>query len=284
MPELPEVETVAANLRRHARGRRIAAVWSSRARLRGRERVDLRSLERDTVGRTIEAVRRRGKYLICELSGETALLFHLGMSGHLHLAPAASPRAPHTHLAFALGPRPHARRADEELRFVDPRRFGLCRPVPRATLAVVPELARLGPEPLEPEFTVAALRAALRGSCRAVKILLLDQTRVAGIGNIYASEALFLAGIDPRTPAGRVGPTRTARLHLAIREVLSDSIANGGTTLRDFIDPEGRPGAHRVRLRVYNRDGQGCVRCGAPVKLIVQGARSTYYCPRCQRR
>ncbi|MBI5482597.1 MAG: bifunctional DNA-formamidopyrimidine glycosylase/DNA-(apurinic or apyrimidinic site) lyase [Deltaproteobacteria bacterium] len=287
MPELPEVETVAENLRRHALGRRVEDVWCSRARLRGREVVDPRALRAHAVGRTIERVWRRGKYLVCELSGEGALLFHLGMSGHLHLAAADEPRPPHTHVAFRLGPRRggHRRRASvEELRFVDPRRFGLCRALPRAALAATPALARLGPEPLEPGFTVAVLAAALRGSRREVKTLLLDQTRVAGVGNIYAAEALFLAGIHPKTPAGRLGAARVARLHLAVREVLGDAIANGGTTLRDFTDPEGRPGAHRVRLRVYDRDGQPCVECGATVRLIVQAQRSTFYCPRCQRR
>jgi formamidopyrimidine-DNA glycosylase len=285
MPELPEVETVAATLRAHALGRRVEEVWCSRARLRGREAVDVRALRARTVGHTIERVQRRGKYLVCELSGDGALLFHLGMSGHLHIVPADEPRAPHTHLVFRLGPRARAgRRVVEELRFVDPRRFGLCRALARAALLTTRELARLGPEPLAPEFTVAALAAALRGSRREVKTLLLDQTRVAGVGNIYASEALFLAGIHPKTPAGRLGATRVARLHLGLRTVLQDSIANGGTTIRDFIDPEGRPGLHRVYLRVYARDGAPCVECGAPIRLIVQAQRSTYYCPRCQRR
>jgi formamidopyrimidine-DNA glycosylase len=289
MPELPEVETVAAHLRAHALGRRVEAVWCSHARLRGREAVDLRALRARALGRVFEQVWRRGKYLVCELDGGGALLFHLGMSGHLHIVPADEPRSRHTHLVFRLGPRPRgvgrrAAPAGEELRFVDPRRFGLCRALARDALAATPELARLGPEPLAPEFTVAALAAALHGSRREVKTLLLDQTRVAGVGNIYASEALFLAGIHPKTPAGRIGAARVARLHLGLRTVLQDSIANGGTTIRDFIDPEGRPGLHRVHLRVYSRDGQPCLECGAPIRLIVQAQRSTYYCPRCQRR
>lgn len=245
MPELPEVETVAENLRRRVVGRCLEAVWCSRARLRMREAVDQRALHAHAVGRTVERVWRRGKYLVCELSGGGALLFHLGMSGHLHIVDATEPRPPHTHLAFRLGPGPRGRRADaaaEELRFVDPRRFGLCRALALAALAATPELARLGPEPLEPGFTVAALAAALRGSRREVKTLLLDQHRVAGVGNIYAAEALFLAGIHPKTPAGRIAAARVARLHLGLRAVLRDSIANGGTTLRDFTDPEGRPG------------------------------------------
>ena len=283
MPELPEVETVAANLRAHALGRRVEAVWCSHARLRGHEAVDLRALRARAVGRVIERVWRRGKYLVCELSGDSALLFHLGMSGHLHIVPADEPRPLHTHLCFRLGPRAGraGRRAEaEELRFVDPRRFGLCRALARDALATTRELARLGPEPLEPGFTVAALAAALGSSRREVKTLLLDQTRVAGVGNIYASEALFLAGIHPKAPTGRIGPARVARL----RAVLSDSIANGGTTIRDFVDPEGRPGAHRVHLRVYNREGEPCLECGAPLRMIVQAQRSTFYCPRCQRR
>jgi formamidopyrimidine-DNA glycosylase len=287
MPELPEVETVAASLRSRALGRRLEEVWCSRARLRARSAVDLRALRAHAVGRTVERVRRRGKYLVCELSGGGALLFHLGMSGHLHIAAADEPRPRHTHVAFRLGPKRSDRRHRapvEELRFVDPRRFGLCRALAAGALSSTRELVRLGPEPLEPGFTVTALAAALRGSRREVKTLLLDQTRVAGIGNIYAAEALFLAGIHPETPAGRLARVRVARLHLALREVLREAIANGGTTLRDFADPEGRPGAHRVRLRVYNRDGQPCVECGARIRLIVQAQRSTCYCPRCQRR
>jgi formamidopyrimidine-DNA glycosylase len=285
MPELPEVETVAETLRRHALGRRLEAAWCSRARLRMRESIDLRALRAHVVGRTVDRVRRRGKYLVCELSGNGALLFHLGMSGHLHIVPAAEPRAPHTHLVFRLGPAPRGRgRPVEELRFVDPRRFGICRALALADLDRAPELAKLGPEPLEPGFSVAVLAAALAGSRREVKTLLLDQTRVAGVGNIYAAEALFLAGIHPKTPAGRIARARVARLHLALRTVLADSIANGGTTLRDFTDPEGRPGLHRVYLRVYNRAGEACVDCGASIRLIVQAQRSTYYCPRCQRR
>jgi formamidopyrimidine-DNA glycosylase len=288
MPELPEVETVARHLRAHALGRRVEEVWCSHARLRGREAVDQRALSTRAVGHAIERVWRRGKYLVCELSGESALLFHLGMSGHLHIAPADQPRPPHTHLVFRLGPRPRGPggrgAGPEELRFVDPRRFGLCRALALDALPRTRELARLGPEPLEPGFTVAVLAAALHGSRREVKTLLLDQTRVAGVGNIYASEALFLAGLHPKARAGRISRTRVARLHLALRTVLSDSIANGGTTLRDFVDPEGRPGMHRVHLRVYNREREPCVECGAPVRMIVQAQRSTFYCPRCQRR
>ncbi|HEY3356444.1 MAG TPA: bifunctional DNA-formamidopyrimidine glycosylase/DNA-(apurinic or apyrimidinic site) lyase [Polyangia bacterium] len=287
MPELPEVETVAADLRRRAVGARIEDLWTSHLALRGRRHVDGRALARAAVGATLEAVRRRGKYLLCELSSGTVLLFHLGMTGNLHLALGRSPRAPHTHLVFRLdaGAGRRAGLGDEavELRFVDPRRFGLCRVLTRDEVATAPELARMGPEPLERGFSVTRLGEALAGSRRDLKSLLLDQNRVAGIGNIYASEALWAAGIHPRATPARLGPERVARLHRAIREVLAEAIANRGTTFRDFADPAGLPGDHLQKLHVYARAGQPCDRCGAKIRGIVLGQRSTFYCPRCQR-
>jgi formamidopyrimidine-DNA glycosylase len=287
MPELPEVETVAADLRRRAVGAVIEDVWASHLSLRGRRPIDAEGLRHAVVEAVLEHVRRRGKYLICDLSSGTALLFHLGMTGSLHLAPAALEREPHTHLVFTLDHRAGRRAglgdARIELRFVDPRRFGLCRVLAPGEEHTVPELARLGPEPLERGFGVAEFAAVLRGSQRDIKTLLLDQTRVAGVGNIYASEALWVAGIHPRTRAARLGPERLRRLHRAIREVLREAIANRGTTFRDFVDPAGRAGEHYERLHVYGRAGDPCARCGARVRSIVLGQRSTFYCPRCQR-
>jgi formamidopyrimidine-DNA glycosylase len=287
MPELPEVETVAADLRRRAVGARIEEVWTSHLTLRGRRLVDAAALRRAAVGARLDDVQRRAKYLLCELSSQTVLLFHLGMTGNLHLALSRSPRAPHTHLVFTLD-RAAGRRAGlgnepVELRFVDPRRFGLCRVLDASEVAAAPELEPLGPEPLDRGFSAARLGEALAGSRRDVKSLLLDQTRVAGIGNIYASEALWVAGIHPRATPARLGPERIARLHRAIREVLTEAIANRGTTFRDFADPAGLPGSHYERLHVYGRAGEPCERCGAKLRGIVLGQRSTFYCPRCQR-
>jgi formamidopyrimidine-DNA glycosylase len=287
MPELPEVETVAEDLRRRAVGARIESLWTSRQALRMRRHVDARALRRAAVGAVLEAVHRRAKYLLCDLSSGSTLLIHLGMTGSLHLAPARAPREPHTHLIFGLDATAGRRAglADErvELRFVDPRRFGLCRVVARDAVAAAPELRELGPEPLELGFSCDRLGGILAGSRRDVKSLLLDQRRIAGIGNIYASEALWVAGIHPRTRAARIGTARVARLHTAIRQVLREAIANRGTTFRDFVDPAGAPGLHLERLHVYGRVGAPCETCGASIRSIVLGQRSTFYCPRCQR-
>jgi formamidopyrimidine-DNA glycosylase len=287
VPELPEVETVAADLRRRVVGATIEDVWSSRQRLRGC-RIDVMGLRRAAVGAAIESARRRGKYLLLELSSSRVLLFHLGMTGNLLLAPARLAQAPHTHLVLTLD-RLAGRRAgvgDEalELRFVDPRRFGLCRVVARAAqLERVRELAQLGPEPLDAGFSVATLAAALRGLSRDIKSVLMDQRRIAGLGNIYASEVLWTAGIHPRTPAGRLGPVRLARLHGAIRHVLAEAVSNRGTTFRDFADPAGQPGEHLRALHVYQRAGQPCARCQTLIRSVFLGQRSTFFCPRCQR-
>ena len=287
MPELPEVETVVRDLARRVLGARVEDVWTSAQSLRGRTAVDVTALRAAILGATIEAVRRRAKYVLCELSTGSVLLVHLGMTGNLYVASPRAEREPHTHLVFKLRGarvRRDGPRAELELRFVDPRRFGLCRVVPRAELDALPELVKLGPEPLERGFGVAELRAAFRNSSRDLKVLLLDQTRIAGIGNIYASEALWVAGISPRAVPARLGTERLRRLHAAIREVLLEAIANRGTTFRDFADPQGRPGLHGQKLHVYARAGEACERCGAAIRTIVLGQRSTFFCPRCQRR
>lgn len=277
MPELPEVETIARDLRGRLPGCVIERVWLSGKPLRLARPVDRRRIERAALGARIDAVRRRGKYLILDLSSGHALLIHLGMSGRLALERSAAPRQPHTHCVLALA-------GGHDLRFVDPRRFGLLTAYPGAALASSPELRALGPDPLTSEFTPAVLLAALRDTRGAdVKTFLVDQRRVAGVGNIYASEALFLARIHPRRPAHSVSAARATRLHAAVREVLESAVQNRGTTLRDYVGPYGWEGENQEKLRVYMREGEPCPRCRARVRRLTQQARSTFYCPRCQR-
>ena len=245
MPELPEVETVARSLRPHLIGRRITSTFTSGLALR--RPIDAPALAQVCVGARIDAVRRIAKYLIFDLvaegnhapAGTHALLSHLGMSGRYAVADATSPRRPHTHFALGL--------ADgRELRYVDPRRFGMLRVYRQGELAAAEELAGLGPDPLVDGFTVDVLRGALRATRGvALKSFLLDQRRVAGLGNIYASEALFRAGLSPRRRADQTGAVRAARLHAAIRSVLNESIARHGTTLRDYRDADDESGENQ---------------------------------------
>jgi formamidopyrimidine-DNA glycosylase len=277
VPELPEVETVARGLRERLIGRAIAGAWLSGKPLRMLVPIDRAALVRAVRNARVTAVRRRGKYLLMDLSTEATLLWHLGMSGQLALAAAATPRPAHTHVALALD------RA-EELRFRDPRRFGWLAIYPQAEVAGSAELRALGPDPLDGSFTREVLAAALRATRGAnIKAFLLDQRRIAGVGNIYASEALFVAGIHPRRKAASLTVARAARLHDAIVEVLETAVKNRGTSFRDYVDAEGWLGENQNHLRVFMRAGQPCPRCGARLRRLTQQARSTFYCPQCQR-
>ena len=277
MPELPEVETVARGLRERLVGRAIAGAWLSGKPLRMLVPIDRAALVRATRDARVIAIRRRGKYLLMDLSTGATLLWHLGMSGQLAMASAATPRPAHTHVALALD------RA-EELRFRDPRRFGWLAIYPQAEVAGSAELRALGPDPLDGSFTPEVLMAALRDTrgCN-IKAFLLDQRRIAGVGNIYASEALFVAGIHPRRKAANLTAARAARLHHAIVEVLETAVRNRGTSFRDYVDAEGWLGENQNHLRVFMRAGEPCPRCGARLRKLTQQARSTFYCPQCQR-
>lgn len=275
MPELPEVETVARSLRPRLVGRRLQAVWTSGKPLR--RPVDRAALRRAAGGAEVEAVERRGKYLVLRLAGQRVLLCHLGMTGRMVVEPAASPRAAHTHVAFVLDD------GADELRYIDARRFGHLAALAAGELERSAELAVLGVDPLSPAFTAAGLEVALAGSRRAIKDFLLDQGRVAGIGNIYAAEALFVAEISPRRRADRLGRERAARLHAAVVSVLAAAVERRGTTISDYVDAEGRGGENQHHLAVYGREGQPCRRCGRAIRRLVQGARSTFFCPGCQR-
>jgi len=276
MPELPEVEHVVRALRRAVTGRRIVAAELKLARLAGE--VSPRQFARRLRGARIERIRRRGKYILIELDGARVLAVHPRMTGKFVSLPLESPLPKHAHAIFYL---------DDERRlvFCDQRQFGKLLLVPTGDLENLPQLSLLAPEPLGKHFTIDYLHQTLSRSRRSIKELLLDQTRVLGLGNIYASEALFLARISPRTPAWEIGRQRAERLHDAIRTTLQTAIA-GGSTLRIDLDDEGSSylGSSERFWRVYERAGEPCLKCGTKIRRLVQGGRSTYYCPKCQRR
>jgi len=270
MPELPEVETTCRGIRPHLEGRRVTHVAVREARLRWPVAEEIGRL----AGREVRAVRRRAKYLLVAFEHGTAIV-HLGMSGSLRLCGPEVALRRHDHLALTLD-------SGLQLRFHDPRRFG-CWLWTAGNPQEHPLLAALGPEPLEEAFSAAHLAAACRGKTAAIKTTIMDARVVVGVGNIYASEALFAAGIDPRRAAGKVSRARLARLVEEIRAVLARSISQGGTTLRDFLREDGEPGYFRQQLAVYDRAGEPCRTCGRPLRRIVLGQRATFFCPGCQR-
>lgn len=277
MPELPEVETVVRTLRPLLVGEKVRGVWSSGLSLRQRRAVDQVALCQGCEGATIAGVHRRGKTILILLERRHAqtgtLLVHLGMTGRLRVVDAAAPRDKHTHVVWTLS-------RGRELRFVDARRFGRVAMAKAATELL--ELAALGPDALR-ELEVESFARSLAASSAPIKSFLLDQRRLAGLGNIYAAEALFRAGIHPRTPARRVAG-RAEVLRAAIRETLEQGIANCGTTLRDFMDANGEAGTNLGALLVYGRQGEACRRCRGRIRRSVDAGRSTFFCARCQPR
>jgi formamidopyrimidine-DNA glycosylase len=275
MPELPEVETIVRGLAPRLRGRRVESVWWSGQRLHLRRKVDVAGLRAVAVGRAITGIRRLGKFILIAVDGtpDAGVLVHLGMTGRLRVEAVTAPRAPHTHVALRLG-------GGDELRFVDARRFGWVQP--GRPFAALPALAHLGPDPLT-ALDASGLAAALTGVRASIKAFLMDQRRVAGLGNIYVAEALFRAGIHPGARAGRTRG-RAAALLDGIRAALDGGIARRGTTLRDYVDADGRSGDNASALLVYGRAGEACSRCGARIKRRVDGGRATFFCPGCQRR
>lgn len=270
MPELPEVETTRRGLAPHLLGRTVVGLDVRQPRLRWPLPDELRENLR---GQRILDVERRAKYLLVHTEPGSALL-HLGMSGSLRVLPASTPVGAHDHVDWRLD-------SGQVLRFTDPRRFGSQLWQPRGQTH--PLLAGLGPEPLSDDFDGDLLWARSRGRKAAVKLLLMDQAVVVGVGNIYASEALFAAGIHPRRAAGSVSRERYARLADEVKRILAYAIRRGGTTLRDFISPDGLPGYFEQELFAYGREGEPCRVCGTPIRAIVLGQRSTFFCPRCQR-
>ncbi len=271
MPELPEVETTRRGIEPHVTGVRISEVIVRRRDLRQPVSKDIAAIE----GRRIAGVHRRSKYLLLGIDDGSTVLIHLGMSGSLRVVDPAQAWKTHDHLAITL-------ENGKQLRFHDPRRFGLVLRVTGDPSAHV-LLASLGPEPLEDGFTAAHLATACAKRSAAIKLVIMDAKVVVGVGNIYASEALFRAGILPRTAANKISKPRLANLVAAIREVLTDSIKEGGTTLRDFLHSNSEPGYFKQRLFVYERKGEPCRVCATPIRHAVLGQRSTYWCPKCQK-
>jgi formamidopyrimidine-DNA glycosylase len=276
MPELPEVESLRRLLVRSVVGRTIVHATVTNAALRRRVPSDF---ARQIVGRRIERLGRRAKYLMVELGGELTMLVHLGMSGSLTRRCGAFPESSfdrrHDHLELKLDDR-------SRLVFNDPRRFGLVKLVARADAASCSELRALGPEPLGPDFNSAYLAQKARGRRAAIKNFLMDQKVVAGIGNIYAAEILFRAGVRPARRVYTLSRTELKRIAEATPNVLREAIGLRGTTFRSYRDSRGKPGAFSRRLKVYGRENEPCPRCWAPIKNVVVGQRASFFCPRCQ--
>jgi len=281
MPELPEVETTRRGLAPHVEGRRVKAVTLRRADLRWPIPDEI---TRQLPGQRINAVRRRAKYLLFDTAAGSALL-HLGMSGSLRVLPASTPLREHDHVDIVL--HGGARVGDGDgaaarvLRFNDPRRFGCL--LWQAPGETHPLLRGLGPEPLSEDFDGDYLFARSRGRRAPVKAFLMDQRVVVGVGNIYAAEALFGAGVSPLREAGRVSRERYRLLAEEIKRVLLHAITRGGTTLRDFLAPDGAPGYFEHELSAYGRGGEPCPRCGRPLKQAWLAQRATVWCGHCQR-
>jgi formamidopyrimidine-DNA glycosylase len=267
MPELPEVETVARGLHRRVAGDVIESVWI------GPRKQPLKSSPEELVtaleGKKVEAARRVGKHIVVDLTGSSGAaqwVIHLGMTGRVLVCPPEVEVPKHTHFIAKL-------RSGRELRFVDPRMFG--------KLAVATAFTGPGTEPLD--IGLADFIALFRRRKLPIKAALLNQKLLHGVGNIYADESLFRAGIRPRRRAGSLTRDELTRLHKALKQVLRQAIRAGGTTVNDYMDPDGAEGQFQLRLRAYGRTGEPCLVCKTPIKRIVVGGRSTHYCPRCQK-
>jgi formamidopyrimidine-DNA glycosylase len=270
MPELPEVEVTRRGIEPHLAGRTITGATVRNAGLRW---PIPRGLAKTLTGLKVHSVKRRAKYLLVDC-GTGHLILHLGMSGSLRITKPDEPAAIHDHFDLQLG--------DTVLRLTDPRRFGAV--LWKSGKVDEHKLLRdLGPEPLEDGFSGAALFAATRKRSAPIKNVVMDSHVVVGVGNIYASESLFLAGINPKTAAQRLSRARTDKLAAAIRTVLQRAIHAGGSSLRNYVQSDGSFGCFQVESAVYGRAGKPCRVCKTPIRQIVQGARSTYYCVRCQR-
>lgn len=274
MPELPEVETIRRGLALQLAGRQITGVRIRQRQLR--YPVDEKALQEHAVGCTIAGVDRRAKYLLVRLTPGRVMVLHLGMTGRLRVGPPALRDAPHDHLIFQLG-------ADLELRFHDTRRFGMCFLTTEEELPTHPRLRSLGLEPLSAAFTAAYLQERARRRRKPVKNFLMDAAVVVGVGNIYASESLYLARVRPTRESGSLRAVHWERIQTAVQHVLQEAIEHHGTTFSDYVDSAGRQGQFQNQLWVYGREGLQCRRDGRRIKRIVQAGRSSYYCPWCQR-
>ena len=270
MPEIPEVEVTRRSFADRIASAKIMALHMGKP-LRWPLGTDPQSL----VGKQVWGVRRRGKYLLLDLD-QGLLLVHLGMSGSLNFAPSQAAAGPHDHMDLVTD--------RGVLRLHDPRRFGAVVWAPSEDSPEAQKLlGRLGVEPLNGQFDVLSFGQALKKRQSAIKQVLLAGDVVVGVGNIYASEALFMAGIRPTTRAARLSKLRVARLHAAIVQVLTRAVEQGGSSLRDFVSAEGRTGYFQLEAAVYGREGEPCRVCGGPIKSMLQGQRTTFYCPKCQK-
>ncbi len=275
MPELPEAETIARGLDACLKGKVLGSVRVTNRNLR--RPVNVRRLQREVPGRRVVGAGRRGKGVILELSGKRAILIQLGMSGACRVCREDAPVKRHEHVVVDV-------RGGNSFRFEDPRRFGMVEVFRHDCPTTVPDfLNRLGPEPIEPGFDGDYLFGKTRHRRCAIKNLLMDQRLVAGIGNIYASEALFLAGVRPRRAAGRLTRAECEEVVRASRRVLQKAISAGGTTISTFRGVDSETGRFHVALHVYGRAGEECKKCGTKVKRVIVSGRSTFYCPVCQR-
>jgi formamidopyrimidine-DNA glycosylase len=273
VPELPEVETIRSVLAHHVPRLRVESV-SGRS-IAMRRPLEVKHIADRLTGRSFVEPRRRAKYLLLDLEPPGSLLVHLGMSGRIQLVDAVEPIADHTHLRLDLSD-------GRQLRFVDPRRFGLIHWLDPGDEELDPSLAGLGIEPLDPGLE-GTLPPLLRARRAPLKSLLLDQRLVAGVGNIYAAEALWRAGIHPRRAGCRTSLNRLGVLARVVREVLVEAVDQGGTTLRDYANPDGEMGFFAQNLFVYGRQGEACLRCRTTIRSEVIGGRTTAWCPQCQR-
>jgi len=282
MPELPEVETVRRGIDERVVGRLITNVEVGRER--SVRRVGREAVIHGLTGTTMLNARRRGKYLLCDLDSGDEVMIHLRMSGRVLVEPAGTERPPHTHVVLTLAPR---NGVVDEMWFVDPRTFGEVVVFdPTRTAEVLPELARLGPDPITDEFNAEVLANQLKGKRGALKPLLLNQHVVAGVGNIYADEVLHRSKLRWDRTADSLSRKQVALLATSIVEILTEAIAAGGSTLVDtqYVDIEGNVGSFQENHRVYGRVGQGCLTCGkTSIRKVVVAGRSTSFCPRCQK-
>ena len=273
MPELPEVEIIRRQLEKELAGARISSCEVGLGRL-----VTFPTplgYRRGLKGRRIESVGRRGKYLLFYLDDGKELIIHLGMTGSLVLSSPGEERPRHTHIVYHL-------EDGRDLLYIDPRTFGETALLRRGDRAPLRGLHNIGPEPLAEDFTCEVLSASLGGRCR-VKSALLDQSRVAGIGNIYADESLHRAGVSPLRRLDELSPAEVERIHAAVREVLGEAICRGGSSVSDYVDLRGQRGEFQDEHRVYRREGQCCPACGATILREIIAGRSSYFCPGCQR-
>jgi formamidopyrimidine-DNA glycosylase len=278
MPELPEVETTKSGIAPHIQGQKIRQLVVRQPKLRWPIPDDLAALVKN---QAVLDVRRRAKYLLIDVGSEKTgklkgtVIIHLGMSGSLRVVIGKPPLAEkHEHFDLCFS-------NQLMLRFTDPRRFGAC--VWQAANAECKLLDHLGPEPLSDNFNGDYIFQKSRKRTCAIKTFIMDQKFVVGVGNIYASESLFLSAINPKKAAGKVSKKRYGELSQCIKQVLEKAIADGGTTLKDFVGSDGKPGYFAQQLRVYGRAGQPCFNCDTPIKQVTQGQRSTFYCPKCQK-